>query len=291
MFCWDSTLSASGLTPDLVESLATEEQVTKVCDVLLLGPWVASAGSTLRPALDGEWHDSSLAYWAVGRTEWVSRFLGEPFRVSYFDLSVGVWNTTDGKHFVGFQLDDQKFSHGERGIFSALPWFRERSLANLILTNFSAELIFGELLGESALQDLIWAWFVLLLVSYCLHLLVKTLELRRQRPFYKLSETVKASLRVPLSLQDKQPHKSCSASRADAEGRMRVLPWHSWSPFTSQSGVSLTHKKLRQVHWVVGSKSRSSGARLQAVIANIKRPPQSWTTGPLWSLQSSFRWK
>ena len=171
------------------------------------------------------------------------------------------------------------------------PRGRERSLANLILTNFSAELIFGELLGESALQDLIWAWFVLLLVSYCLHLLVKTLELRRQRPFYKLSETVKASLRVPLSLQDKQPHKSCSASRADAEGRMRVLPWHSLSPFTSQSGVSLTHKKLRQVHWVVGSKSRSSGARLQAVIANIKRPPQSWTTGPLWSLQSSFRWK
>ena len=125
MFCWDSTLSASGLTPDLVESLATEEQVTKVCDVLLLGPWVASAGSTLRPALDGEWHDSSLAYWAVGRTEWVSRFLGEPFRVSYFDLSVGVWNTTDGKHFEGFQLDDQKFSHGERGIFSALPWFSQ----------------------------------------------------------------------------------------------------------------------------------------------------------------------
>lgn len=29
-FSWDSTLSASGLTPDLVESLATEEQVTKV---------------------------------------------------------------------------------------------------------------------------------------------------------------------------------------------------------------------------------------------------------------------
>ena len=117
---------------------------------------------------------------------------------------------------------------------------------------------------------------MLLLASFCLHLLAKTLELLQQRPFYKLSGPIKASFRALFSLEDKQPHKSCSASRADVEGRTRVLSWHIYGPVNSpsQSGVSVTHK-LRQIHWVKGAESRSPGARLQAVIANIKWPPQS----------------
>ena len=82
-----------------------------------------------------------------------------------------------------------------------------------------------------------------------MYLLLKNYRpLLRQRPFYKLSENI--IVRVPFPLQDKQPPKSCSASRADVEGRTRVQSQQSCGPFTSasQSGISVTHKRLRQIH-------------------------------------------